>query len=207
MKSALLIDEDRVFRHALAQWLRQAGWSVLETDDGSTGLAIALEHKPDVIMCDLQAPRCNGFQLCRFLRAKPEKLPHSRLILAASGGYQVDREAALQAGADECIVKPISQGDLLRLLHSFQHAAEESRAQSRLALPDKAAQEFSPLPDNACPKDGALIRFWGVRGSIAAPGPSTLLYGGNTSCVEVRAGSASYCYLTPAADCGGWACP
>jgi phosphoribosyl 1,2-cyclic phosphodiesterase/CheY-like chemotaxis protein len=187
MKSALLIDEDRVFRHALAQWLRQAGWSVLETDDGSTGLAIALEHKPHVILCDLQAPRCNGFQLCRHLRAKPEKLPGTRLILAASGGYDVDREAALQAGADECIVKPISQADLLRLLHSFHHAAEEARAPSRHAILDKPSQEFPPLPPNAIPENRVLISFWGVRGSIPTPGPSTLIYGGNTSCVEIRA--------------------
>ena len=33
-----------------------------------------------------------------------------------------------------------------------------------------------------------LIRFWGVRGSIACPGPNTVRYGGNTSCVEMRVG-------------------
>jgi phosphoribosyl 1,2-cyclic phosphodiesterase len=36
--------------------------------------------------------------------------------------------------------------------------------------------------------DGLLVRFWGVRGSVAVPGPTTLRYGGNTSCVEVRTG-------------------
>src|SRR5213594_3674906 len=35
---------------------------------------------------------------------------------------------------------------------------------------------------------GTLIRFWGVRGSVPTPGPATVRYGGNTSCVEVRAG-------------------
>ena len=87
MKTALLIDEDRVARHALAQWLRQADWSVLEADEGATGLAIALEQKPQLILCDLQAPRYNGFQLCRFLRAKPEKLPGTRIVVAASGEF------------------------------------------------------------------------------------------------------------------------
>ena len=33
-----------------------------------------------------------------------------------------------------------------------------------------------------------LVRFWGVRGSIASPGPNSVRYGGNTSCVEVRCG-------------------
>jgi CheY-like chemotaxis protein len=97
MKTALLIDEDRVTRHALALWLRQAGWNVLEADDGATGMTIALEQKPHLILCDLQAPGFTGFQLCRSLRSKPEKLPGTRIVVAASGGYELDRETALQA--------------------------------------------------------------------------------------------------------------
>ena len=42
------------------------------------------------------------------------------------------------------------------------------------------------------------IRFWGTRGSIAKPGPATLRYGGNTSCVELRAGDGTLIVL----DCG-----
>ena len=99
MKTALLIDEDRILRHSLAQWLSQAGWRVLEAADGETGRAMALEQKPALILCDLLAPRCNGFQLCRFLRANPEQLPSVRIVVTASGGYEVDREAALHHDA------------------------------------------------------------------------------------------------------------
>jgi phosphoribosyl 1,2-cyclic phosphodiesterase len=42
------------------------------------------------------------------------------------------------------------------------------------------------------------IRFWGTRGSLAKPGPSTIRYGGNTSCVEVRAADGTLIIL----DCG-----
>ena len=42
------------------------------------------------------------------------------------------------------------------------------------------------------------VRFWGTRGSIAAPGPATARYGGNTSCVEVRASDGTVIIL----DCG-----
>ncbi|PYN55181.1 MAG: MBL fold metallo-hydrolase, partial [Candidatus Rokuibacteriota bacterium] len=42
------------------------------------------------------------------------------------------------------------------------------------------------------------VRFWGTRGSIAAPGPKTAVYGGNTSCVEVRASDGTVIVL----DCG-----
>ena len=187
MKTALLIDEDQVLRHSLALWLRQAGWIVLEADEGATGLAIALEQKPSLILCDLLAPRYNGFQLCRFLRAKPEKLPGTRIVLTARGGYDVDRETAFQAGADECIVKPILQSDLLRLLHAIPGSSSETQIAARPQTSDQMENDFPPLPPGAIPEGQAVVRFWGVRGSIATPGASTLRYGGNTSCVEVRA--------------------
>jgi phosphoribosyl 1,2-cyclic phosphodiesterase/ActR/RegA family two-component response regulator len=187
MKSALLIDEDPVMRRSLAQWLRQAGWVVLEADEGATGLAIALEQKPDLILCDLLAPRYNGFQLCRFLRAKPEKLPGARIVVTASGGYGVDRDTAFQAGADDCIVKPILHSDLLRLLQTIPERPGETPMAARPRAPEDGGEDFPPLPPGAAPEGQAVVRFWGVRGSIATPGASTLRYGGNTSCVEVRA--------------------
>ena len=190
MKTALLIDEDRILRHSLSQWLRQAGWVVLEADEGATGLAIALEQKPALILCDLLAPRYNGFQLCRFLRTKPEKLPGTRIVVTARGGYGVDRETAFQAGADECIVKPILQSDLLRLLQAIPGSpaeTAETQSKGRTQTSGRTGSDFPPLPPGTIPEGQAMVRFWGVRGSIATPGPSTLWYGGNTACVEVRA--------------------
>jgi phosphoribosyl 1,2-cyclic phosphodiesterase/CheY-like chemotaxis protein len=187
MKTALLIDEDRILRHSLALWLREAGWTVLEADEGATGLSIALEEKPVLILCDLLAPRYNGFQLCRFLRTKPEKLPGTRIVLTARGGYDVDRETAFQAGAHDCIVKPILQSDLLRLLETIPESSGEAQRTAPAQTPDRNWNDFPPLPPGAIPKGQVVVRFWGVRGSIATPGASTLWYGGNTSCVEVRA--------------------
>jgi phosphoribosyl 1,2-cyclic phosphodiesterase/ActR/RegA family two-component response regulator len=187
MKTALLIDEDRVLRHSLALWLRQAEWLVLEADDGETGRAIAMEQKPDLIICDMLAPRCNGFQLCRFLRAKPEKLPGVRVIVTASGGYDVDRDSALQAGADECLVKPVLQSDVLRLLRTIEQERDERPISAPTRPPRPQGDSFPPMPPGAIPEEQAIVRFWGVRGSIATPGAATLRYGGNTACVEVRA--------------------
>jgi phosphoribosyl 1,2-cyclic phosphodiesterase/ActR/RegA family two-component response regulator len=187
MKTALLIDEDRVMRHSLALWLRQAGWVVLEADDGATGLTMALEQKPALILCDLLAPGYNGFQLCRFLRAQPEKLPGTRIVVTASGGYGVDRDTAFQAGADDCIIKPILQSDLLRLLRSIRDTPDEPPTVPLQKPPEGGEANFPTLPPGAMAGGQAVVRFWGVRGSIATPGPSTLRYGGNTACVEVRA--------------------
>ncbi|WP_207455604.1 MBL fold metallo-hydrolase [Azospirillum sp. SYSU D00513] len=48
----------------------------------------------------------------------------------------------------------------------------------------------SPVPDDTTVTHPFTVRFWGVRGSIASPGPQTARYGGNTSCLEVRCGGA-----------------
>lgn len=159
----------------------------MEANDGETGLAIALEQKPQLILCDLQAPRYNGFQLCRLLRAKPDALRNARIVVTSSGGYGVDRATAFQAGADDCIVKPILESDLLRLMYSVPAHAEEPQMKLSERPLDGSGEEFPSLPSGTIPEGETLVRFWGVRGSIATPGASTLMYGGNTSCVEVRA--------------------
>ena len=190
MKTALLIDGDQVVRESLARWLRQAGLAVLEAADGEAGLVLALAKKPDLIFCDQVAPRCNGFQLCRFLREQPGGLARVKIVLTTSSGYGVDRQGAVAAGADEQLIKPISQYDLARLLEIFQGGGETSFTTILTAAPRRAKKgpdPSAPSSEAVIPPGPMTVRFWGVRGSLPTPGPSTVHYGGNTSCVEVRA--------------------
>jgi phosphoribosyl 1,2-cyclic phosphodiesterase/CheY-like chemotaxis protein len=172
MKTVLLIDDDEAFRSLLEDLLRAHGWNVLQAEDGEIGLRIALEHKPEIVVCDLLMPRCNGFQFCRALHARRDVLPNTKIVVSSGSGYAVDRINALESGADEFVTKPIHAGELLQLL---QRLAGGSAAKSE--------------PETGVfPADGVTrVRFWGVRGSIPSPGPDTVYYGGNTSCVEVRA--------------------
>src|SRR3954462_4635056 len=55
--------------------------------------------------------------------------------------------------------------------------------QAKSGLKKRSSQAAAPPPNPAT----AYVRFWGVRGSIPTPGPSTVKYGGNTSCIEIRA--------------------
>jgi phosphoribosyl 1,2-cyclic phosphodiesterase/ActR/RegA family two-component response regulator len=185
MKTALLIDEDRVARESLAHRLRQAGLAVIQADDGERGRELALTHKPELIVCDQLAPRCNGLQLCRFLRTQPGLNSRAVFVVATSGGYGVDRQGAMEAGADEYLVKPILEADVARLLE-FSHDGGNPWP----AVPAPPAGKKAPPPAPAAavlPAGPPSVRFWGVRGSLPTPGPSTVRYGGNTACVEVRA--------------------
>lgn len=172
MKSALIIDDDPILRASLAQMLTQEGWRIFEAEDGEAGINLARQHRPEVVLCDLLMPRCNGYQVCRSIRAE-NSLRHTRIIVTSGRGYAIDRLNALEAGADEYLVKPVQPADLQQLLCRI--SGNGSPVETVTAAPAAPA----PPP--------VTVRFWGVRGSIPTPGPSTLFYGGNTSCVEVRA--------------------
>ena len=174
MKTVVLIDDEHGFRRLLTSLLAAHGWEVFEAQDGEEGIALALQKKPDVVMCDLLMPRCNGFQVCRTLRAQLGPRSSTKIVVTTGSAYATDRLNAFEAGADEYITKPIRADDLVVMLE---------RITSLASSPTESDLE-APLLD---PQSGTVVRFWGVRGSISTPGPNTLFYGGNTSCVEVRA--------------------
>ncbi len=175
MKTILLIDDDEICRAPAAELLRRNHWHVLEAEDGECGLQLAVEHRPDVILCDLLMPRVNGYQVCRAVREHME-LRHTKIIVVTGRDYAADRKSAEEAGADDYLVKPIEFSALKEAItrvlpHSDNH---HNRADA-------------PAATRTASEGGAVLKFWGVRGSIPSPGDATTFFGGNTSCVEIRA--------------------
>ena len=177
MKRVLLLDDDRVFRTALRAYFAAQGWETREAADGEEGLLTAREFKPDLIVCDLLMPRCNGFQFCRTIRGETQSFPNTFVAIITSSDYASDRDNALKAGADAVFVKPVKGREIL-------DAFAKPASQVAISPAPPASQGPAATVE---PASGAMIRFWGVRGSIPTPGPHTVKYGGNTSCVEVRA--------------------
>src|SRR5205809_4548190 len=169
MPRVLIIEDDAENRRVIAQLFTRDDWKVLEAKDGDDGLELALRNRPELILCDLLMPKSNGFEVCRAIR---EQLQPTKIIVVSGRDYGVDRTSALEAGADEYLLKPITwellSGTIDRLLPEIPRRPE----------PKSVAEDESVR---------ARIRLWGVRGSIPVPGKSTVRYGGNTSCVEVRA--------------------
>jgi phosphoribosyl 1,2-cyclic phosphodiesterase len=120
----------------------------------------AKARRPAVIICDIIMDDMHGFEVLRSLRADPE-LASAVVIMISAKSYKPDIDRAREMGADDYVVKPFHPDQLV------------SRVESLRA--DRAAPRLT-------------VGFWGTRGSIAAPGPATTLYGGNTACVELRSG-------------------
>lgn len=175
LNTILLIDDDEVCRSPAAEILRRAQWNVFEAEDGEQGLQLALQHRPDIILCDLLMPRVNGYQVCRAVRERVE-LRHTKILVVTGRDYASDRKSAEEAGADGYLVKPL---ELSRLMDALDQV-----------MPGRTGgAPVVPAPPAAMPDGkGTRLKFWGVRGSIPSPGAGTVHFGGNTSCVEVRTG-------------------
>jgi phosphoribosyl 1,2-cyclic phosphodiesterase/ActR/RegA family two-component response regulator len=170
MARVLLIEDDAQSRRALAELFAHEGWEVFEAGDGDEGIRLAVQHRPDVILCDLLMPKTNGFQVCRAIR---RQLQPVKIVVFSGRDYGVDRDTALEAGADEYLIKPITWKGVSETIDRILPGIARTPAESGMA-----PQFFPPA---------MRIKFWGVRGSIPVPGPGTVRYGGNTTCVEVRA--------------------
>src|SRR5881296_2056182 len=140
MNTVLVIDDDPLYRKVMAEILEQHGWKVFTAEQGQVGIELAKKHLPNLVLCDLLMPRCNGFQVCRALRADPAQRS-ARIIVTSGRHFESDRQAAFAAGADEYITKPIEIPELLRLVSSVPLAEEDEPAPSRLhrSVPDRPA--------------------------------------------------------------------
>ncbi len=170
MATVLLIEDDAEGRRATSELFLREGWQVLEAGDGEAGVELALKHRPELVLCDLLMPKSNGFQACRRIR---RNLLRTKIIVISGRDYGVDRSSAVEAGADEYLVKPVLWENLREVIDRVLPANGEHDVESDVV------PEFVP--------PSTRVKFWGVRGSIPVPGPSTVRYGGNTSCIEVRA--------------------
>jgi len=114
----LIIEDDSFSRDLLSYLLASAGYTVLEAPDGSVGLRLALEGRPDLILCDLQMPVVNGYEVVRALRKQADwrKVP---LIAVTAFSMLGDREKALDAGFDEHISKPIAPETFIAQIEAF----------------------------------------------------------------------------------------
>lgn len=107
MSASVLVVEDHPPSLELACYLlTAAGYRTLAAADGQQGLALALAHVPDLILCDIQMPRMDGYALLAALRANSE-LCAIPVIAVTAYSMPGDRNRVLSAGFDGYLSKPI----------------------------------------------------------------------------------------------------
>jgi CheY-like chemotaxis protein len=111
----LVIDDDVHSAEALRDLVALAGHAVELALDGAEGLRRAAALAPDVILCDVELPGMSGYDVARALRAMPGR-PRSLLVALTGYGSHESSRAALEAGFDADVVKPVSPERLVQLL-------------------------------------------------------------------------------------------
>jgi DNA-binding response OmpR family regulator len=106
----LLIEDNLPLRNAVGQYLREAGYLVDTSATGDEGLWAAESGEHDLILLDLMLPEIDGMEILRRLRAKDN--PVHIIVLSARDGLE-DRLEALDAGADDYLVKPFPLSEVL----------------------------------------------------------------------------------------------
>ena len=160
MKKVLLIDDNPAILTFMSKRLQAEAVATLTASNGTEGLRLVREARPDVVVLDLMMPGMHGYTLIQEIRNNPE-LSQIKILVISAKTYAADVERAKRLGADRYLSKPF---DLQVFWDTIAELLEED------------PPHFT-------------IRFWGARGSIATPGQATVKYGGNTSCTEVRCGN------------------
>jgi two-component system, cell cycle response regulator DivK len=108
MKAKILIIEDNEQNMYLVTFiLEKFDYMVIQARNGLDGIALAREHKPDLILLDIQLPVMNGYEVAHELR-KNKDLAKTHIIAVTSYAMPGDREHALEAGCSGYIEKPIN---------------------------------------------------------------------------------------------------
>jgi two-component system, cell cycle response regulator DivK len=113
VKKRILIVEDTEDNRAILRDLLTANdFELIEAVDGEAGVAMAIQHKPDLILMDIQLPILNGYEATRRIRAVPE-LRHVPIIAITSYAMAGDAVRAVEAGCTGYVAKPFSPRAIL----------------------------------------------------------------------------------------------
>jgi signal transduction histidine kinase/DNA-binding response OmpR family regulator len=131
----LLVDDNADMRDYLSRVL-EPRWRVLTAEDGLRALEVARKQKIDLVLTDAMMPGLDGFQLVARLRAEPSTREVPVLMLSARAGEE-SRVEGFEAGADDYLVKPFSNRELisrvtnLLTMHRLRREATEREAAAR----------------------------------------------------------------------------
>jgi CheY-like chemotaxis protein len=125
-RRVLVADDNAMLRRSLQIVLQLWGFEVTVVEDGSAALTVARQARHAAIVMDIRMPEMDGLEVARRIRADPSS--SAVLLLALSGsGEPEDRSAALAAGFDHHLVKPVDPDLLRKLLEGAPVPAAESR--------------------------------------------------------------------------------
>jgi two-component system sensor histidine kinase/response regulator len=152
MKTILLVDDDQQVRTMFGLALRRSGYQIIEADSGESGLAMARQYLPALILSDIHMPGGDGATLLQEIRRDPE-LRSKQVVLMTGRPDLVTPRKGMEDGADDFLVNPVSIKALMSCVEArFSRATiswrveDQMLAQLRSSVPSNLPHEcFTPL--------------------------------------------------------------
>ena len=140
METILIIEDTFQLRENIAEVLTMEGYSVLQADNGDTGVQLAKEYSPDLILCDIMMPGSDGFEVLQQLKDRDGQIQFPFIFISALEERKKVREG-MELGADDYLVKPFSIDELLKTVsvRLEKHKSIEFRIKSGI---DKIEEEL-----------------------------------------------------------------
>ena len=120
-KKILTVDDSASIRQMVTFTLKQAGYEVVEAEDGVQGLSKAQAETPHLIITDLNMPNMNGIEMIRGIRQQPQHKFTPILMLTTESDDSKKAEGK-QAGATGWIVKPFNPEQLIKVIQKVMPA-------------------------------------------------------------------------------------
>ncbi|MFN8522905.1 MAG: response regulator transcription factor [Chloroflexota bacterium] len=105
----LVVDDDALLTDSLAFILRQEGYQPSVVVNGAGAVEATLSDPPDLVLLDLSLPDLNGVEVCRRIR----ELSRVPILMLTARRQEIDKIRGLDAGADDYVTKPFTEGELL----------------------------------------------------------------------------------------------
>ncbi len=117
MKNILIIEDNLEVRENIAEILELAGYKVFTAENGKVGVEVAMDEKPDLIVCDIMMPVLDGYGVLHLLSKNPETAVIPFIFLTAKA-EKSDYQKGMEMGADGYIAKPFDDTELLNAIET-----------------------------------------------------------------------------------------
>ncbi len=182
----LIIDDDPMVGELSRDLLTDAGYSVTLVQDSLEAIPTIKAQMPRLIVTDIMMPGMNGMDICKLVKSDPA-LKHIKIIIVSGKSYKIEKQRALQFGADFFLQKPYN-------VETFSSTVKSILSGDAAALEPAPAE--CPAPEVIHEEEAAQasdlyagqlrVTIWGARGLPAVIPNSASRYGRQTSCVSVE---------------------
>ncbi len=131
MKTILVIEDERDLVELISFNLEKEGYRVMTATDGVSGLETARSNLPDLILLDLMLPGITGIDMCKTLK-KNEKTSKIPVIMLTAKSEEIDRVVGFEVGADDYVVKPFSNRELLLRVKAVLRRGEQDQPADKI---------------------------------------------------------------------------